>query len=188
MAKTAVSALESMIKKLNKYQKEQLYAILQNELEPSRVSVQLTGEVREAKFQEGLSCVHCESKSVVRFGKHKGRQRYLCKDCERTYTDFTNTPFERTRYPEKWPIFIKCMFQGMSLRKSAQEVGVTWVTLFYWRHKLLTAIRQVSIDKLEGIVEMDETYLLHSEKGNKNITERTYHGNLTIEHMFYCEV
>lgn len=31
--------------------------------------------------------------------------------------------------------FVECMFKRYSLRKSAEIVGVTLVTLFYWRHK-----------------------------------------------------
>ncbi len=61
------------------------------------------------------------------------------------------------------------MFKGYSLRKSAEIVGVTWVTLFYWRHKLLSALKQMDF---EGIVEVDETYFLYSQKGQRGITER----------------
>lgn len=64
------------------------------------------------------------------------------------------------------------MLQGHSLRKSAHLVGVTWVTLFYWRHKLLKTLQQIDIPSFQGIVEMDETYFLYSQKGHRNITDR----------------
>ena len=64
------------------------------------------------------------------------------------------------------------MLKGYSLRKSAEVVGVTWVTLFYWRHKLLNAISQIDFEKFEGIVEIDETYFLYSEKGQRKIKDR----------------
>jgi hypothetical protein len=57
------------------------------------------------------------------------------------------------------------VFKGYSLRKSAEIVGVTWVTLFYWRHKLLSALKQLDIEQFDGIVEIDETYFLYSQKG-----------------------
>ena len=47
----------------------------------------------------------------------------------------------RTRKGNEWITFVECMFKGYSLRKSAEIVGVTWVTLFYWRHKLLNALK-----------------------------------------------
>lgn len=50
---------------------------------------------------------------------------------------------------------------------------VTHVTLFYWRHKILAALKQIPTETFQGIVEMDETYFLYSEKGRKDISERT---------------
>jgi hypothetical protein len=46
------------------------------------------------------------------------------------------------------------------------------VTLFFWRHKLLAALKQLSVSDFEGIVELVETYFQYSEKGNRNIQER----------------
>ncbi len=62
--------------------------------------------------------------------------------------------------------------KGYSLRKSAQIVGVTWVTPFYWRHKLLNALKQIDFEQFDGIVEVDENYFLYSQKGQRDITER----------------
>lgn len=64
------------------------------------------------------------------------------------------------------------MFEGLSFRKCEQILGIKWVTLFYWRHKILNALKEIEIDSFEGIVEMDETYFLYSEKGNKRISGR----------------
>jgi hypothetical protein len=49
---------------------------------------------------------------------------------------------------------------------------LTTVTLFYWRHKILAALKQIPTEAFKGIVEMDETYFLFSEKGRRKITER----------------
>lgn len=49
---------------------------------------------------------------------------------------------------------------------------VTHVTLFYWRHKILSALKQIPTEAFQDIVEMDETYFLYSEKGKRNIAER----------------
>lgn len=84
----------------------------------------------------------------------------------------TNTPLHRTHIPSKWLQFIECMIEGYSLRKSAKLIGAHYVTLFYWRHKILTALKQMDFELFEGIVEMDETYFLYSEKGKRNIQGR----------------
>ncbi|AIQ19805.1 hypothetical protein H70357_26125 [Paenibacillus sp. FSL H7-0357] len=66
------------------------------------------------------------------------------------------------------------MIEGFSLRKCAEQLNdeVTHVTLFYWRHKILSALKQIPTEAFQDIVEMDETYFLYSEKGKRNIAER----------------
>jgi len=44
--------------------------------------------------------------------------------------DTTNTILYRTRKGNEWITFVECMFNGYSLRKSAEIVGVTWGTGF----------------------------------------------------------
>lgn len=66
------------------------------------------------------------------------------------------------------------MIEGFSLRKCAEQLNdeVTHVTLFYWLHKTLSALKQIPTEVFQDIVEMDETYFLFSEKGKRNIVER----------------
>jgi transposase-like protein len=141
----------------------------------------ITNEIKERKNEKGFVCPHCHSSQVIRFGKYTvkssikviEKQRYKCKACFKTFTDLTNTPLNRIRKMDKWLKFIECMIEGHSLRKSAALIGdITWVTLFYWRHKILSALSQISLVKFNGIVEMDETYFLYFEKGNKKIIDR----------------
>lgn len=94
----------------------------------------------EIKNKPHKSCPHCNSFSTVRHGKYRDRQRYKCKDCSRTFNDFTNTPLHGTHHPKKWTKFLQCIREGYSLRRSQVHVGVSWVTLFYWRHKLTHAL------------------------------------------------
>jgi transposase-like protein len=173
MMDKAFSNLLKYIDKLPHTKKEQVYQWVKRYVDPtSSVGGRLINEMRETRFKDGFECPHCTSEHVVRFGKVKGRQRYRCKSCLKTFTDTTNTVLYRTRKGDEWITFVDCMFKGYSLRKSAEIVGVTWVTLFYWRHKLLSALTQMDFDHFEVIVEVDETYFLYSQKGQRGITER----------------
>ncbi|MNK43516.1 hypothetical protein D3C87_622250 [compost metagenome] len=137
-------------------------------------------EVSERKHKDGFTCSHCHSNNAVRFGKYNvkmgsctlERQRYRCKDGGKTFTDVTNTPLHRTHLLHKWMEFVQCIIEGISLRKSSELLEVHYVTLFYWRHKLLSAIKEMDFDQFEGIVEMDETYFLYSEKGKRKVEGR----------------
>jgi hypothetical protein len=44
--------------------------------------------------------------------------------------------------------------------------------LHSWRHKLLSALKQMDFKQFEGIVEVDEPYFLYSEKGKRGISDR----------------
>jgi transposase-like protein len=162
------------INNLTDEQKRQLIIALQASLKTSpRAEDKLINEIRETRFNAGFKCPHCGSSHVVRHGTYKGnKQRYLCRNCKTTFSDLTNTPMSRTKFPEKWGLFADCMLKGYSLRKSAEIIGVSYVSLFYWRHKLLEALKKTENRPFDGIVEMDETFFLHSEKGKRNITYR----------------
>ena len=169
----AFSNLLKHLGKLNPPEKERAFYWLKRYVDSaSSVGGRLLDEMRETRFSEGFVCPHCTSHHIVRYGKSQGRQRYKCKACCKTFIDTTNTAIYRTRKNKEWITFVECMLKGYSLRMSAEIVGVTHVTLFYWRHKLLSALKQLDFDKFEGIVEMDETYFLFSEKGKRRITGR----------------
>ena len=139
--------------------------------DPSKIT-KLLKDIREARFASGMACVQCGSTSVKRNGKYKTRQRYLCKDCGKTFNDMTNTPFSGSRYPEKWVKYIELMVEGYTLPKIAERLKIHISTAFYWRHKILNALGSLGFEQLKGIVESDETFLKESMKGKRKITHR----------------
>lgn len=58
------------------------------------------------------------------------------------------------------------MFEGYSIKKISEEIGICIQTSFRWRHKILNILENRFMnDKLSGIVEIDETFVLNSHKG-----------------------
>lgn len=169
------------IQKLNPAEKHRLREYLIDALTASSSIGTALHEISERKNKNGYECPECESEHIVRFGKYPTivdgeevkKQCYRCKACKKTFTDLTNTVLYRTCHLNHWIKFVECMIEGYSLRKSADLIGnITHVTLFYWRHKLLSSLKQIKIPNFEGIVEMDETYFLYSEKGQRKIKDR----------------
>lgn len=68
----------------------------------------------------------------------------------------SRTPLQRTRRPHIWVRLIECMIEGFSLRKCAEQLNgeVAHVTLVYWRHKILAALKQIPTEGFQGIVEI----------------------------------
>jgi len=95
-----------------------------------------------------------------------------CKACERTFNDMTGTPMAGTHMLEKWRDYIECMIKGMPLRKISDELGVSLSTAFTWRHKVLNALKRLSLGGFKGVLEVDETFMLHSEKGSRDLGGR----------------
>lgn len=58
------------------------------------------------------------------------------------------------------------MLYGLSLRKTASEVGISTTTAFAWRHKVIEALKDYpEVIRLSGEIQMDETYFLLNMKG-----------------------
>lgn len=125
--------------------------------------------VTDERFSKGRVCPRCGCTHVVRNGhRPDGVQRYLCKDCDESFVATSNTIVEGTRKSlDIWKRYIGCMMRGLSVRQAAEECGIHRNTSFFWRHKVLDALRvMMSGQTLDGIVEMDETFFAVSYKGN----------------------
>lgn len=132
-------------------------------------SFEIASTVSDYRFSDGVACPHCKSETFIRHGKTKdGVQRYLCRDCGRTFTAVTNTLLSYTHKEiGVWEKYVHCMMDGMTLRKSAEECGISLRASFFWRHKILDCLRNMQ-DKvrIDGVVEADETFFPLSFKGN----------------------
>lgn len=113
-------------------------------------------------------CPHCKTEKIVKNGKKNGNQRYLCRECKRTFAPTNNTIlFNSKKDIEVWQKYIQCMIEKNSLHKTAKICNISVATAFTWRHKILDALQNMMNEvELDGIVEADETFLSLSFKGN----------------------
>lgn len=165
---TSNSIIEE-IKKLSLPQQQRIYSFLEEVIVLGSQANQITQDVKEYRFAKGKICPHCGAETVSRNGKYNGKQRYICKSCRKTFTDFTNSATYKSKKPmDMWLKYAKCMINGYSIRKSADIVGINIATSFYWRHKILDCIRAFfGVGSVEGIVEADEVFFAESYKGTK---------------------
>jgi transposase-like protein len=57
------------------------------------------GLLRQARWADGVECPRCRSDRTVKNGSYRAYQRYLCKDCERTFNDKTGIIFAYSKIP-----------------------------------------------------------------------------------------
>lgn len=163
---TSVSDIIKMISALSDEDKEQVKLALTN---GENIPTSLNYLATENRFANGRVCPLCGSINVVRNGHQaNGAQRFMCRDCKKSFVATANSVIAGTRKDlSVWEKYICCMMLGLSIRKSAEVCGIHRNTAFYWRHKILDAIRKSFEDmQLEGIVEIDETFFPVSYKGN----------------------
>lgn len=132
----------------------------------------LAKQVKEKRFSRGFYCPHCKAEKVVRNGSQNGHQTFVCRACDKYFSEHTNTPMRGLRDPEKWLEFVECELMGYALRKSAVTLGIALSTAWAWRRKLLAALQRIDPVVLRGILETDETYIRENQKGNTNIAHR----------------
>lgn len=88
-------------------------------------------------------CPYCNSSNSIKNGKIKDRQRYLCKECKKSYNSHTNTIISHSRKSiETWDAFISEFINNTSVRKAAKKLGINPLTSFYWRHKIMKKIEE----------------------------------------------
>ena len=118
-------------------------------------------------FSRGLICPHCGSLHCVKNGSVRGTKRFVCRDCGRSFGPNHRSVLMFSKLkPRVWRAYIKCMVEGRTLEASAEIVGVCLKTSFYMRHKILDALASIERDTVDGLVEMDETFVAESFKGN----------------------
>ena len=127
-----------------------------------------------SKLQNNYRCPHCHSNKINKNGTaHKTLPQFICRNCHKTYTIRTNTIFYYSKKDiNTWREYIELFSQGLSLRKIVEKMDkkINLKTAFFWRHKILEVMKNFdNHDKLDGIVEADETYFEESQKGSRNV-------------------
>ena len=117
-----------------------------------------------------LYCPRCHSSSFYRNGHTKiGKQKFLCKDCGKSFSTSTHTVLHATkRVYFYWVRFIHLSIIGLTLKQISEELSISIKTAFIWRHKLFEACSHLREQiKLKGQVEIDAMYRSINLKGTK---------------------
>lgn len=123
------------------------------------------------KDVDTVVCPHCGSVKVIKYGTSKGRQRYLCKNCEKTFGDTNGTVAFRSKLSvSQWIEFIKLTLQGESCRTIAKELGINKQTALHNRHRVCSVLLELvsNQDDFKGLAESDEYYYPLSFKDVKD--------------------
>ena len=133
------------------------------------VRKKVTPETGNYENIEVKCCPVCGSVHFVKNGHdHKGKQKYLCKDCKAVFLPDSGSLFSGSRISyNDWTSFIAAELNGLSLQAEAVQISRTVSTCFRMRHKLYAAIEEIMDRTLSGLIELDPTYESINLKGTK---------------------
>ena len=107
-------------------------------------------------------CPHCGSFDV-RERKNRKPMPFWCTDCRNYFSVRTGTVMEESRLPlRKWLMacyLLNVSRKGISSVQTATMLGVSQKTAWFLNHRIRRAMSVHADYPLEGIVEVDETYV-----------------------------
>ena len=115
---------------------------------------------RQQFYDKQLDCPWCESKQYYKYGMDKGCQRFKCKACRRTFTEYTGTWLDGLHKKSCVVRYIELMIEGKSLDKISGALSINKKTALDWRHKILSSLCQSRGNELT---------FEESSKGNRHL-------------------
>jgi transposase-like protein len=112
------------------------------------------------RFPEGPHCLRCKG-PVVKLETEK--QLFYCNSCDYQFSVTAGTVFNDSHLPlTKWFLTTHLLCQakkGMSAHQIHRTVGMSYKTAWYLCHRIRSAMVESQKVMLDGIVEIDETYV-----------------------------
>ncbi len=126
-------------------------------------------EFRRTAFGHRRPCPRCGGIRVYGWGGFRGRRRFRCVACGRTFSDFTGTPLQHLKRLDRWLPFCAVFGMGLTVRRTASLLGIDPTTSFRWRHRLLGPVVASEHYPLSGFVDWGDAWFTFSEKGSRRL-------------------
>lgn len=116
--------------------------------------------LEQLRWPDGFRCPRCGGTEAWQ----TRRGLWLCRQCRRQTSVTVGTIFERSRLP--LPLWFRATWHVTNQKNGASALTIqrllglgSYQTAWAWLHKLRRAMVRPGRDRLEGVVEADESYL-----------------------------
>ncbi len=118
------------------------------------------------RWRDGVCCPKCQSQKVSSILK---RDQFDCDSCRYQFSVTAGTIFHDTHLPlTKWflAVYLICQSRkGMSANQLSRMLKINYRTAWYLCHRIRHAVEQINKPDMDGICEVDETYVGGKHKG-----------------------
>jgi transposase-like protein len=134
--------------------------------------------LEQKRWPNGAVCPHCGAIGAYKLQPKANSKRpvrqgvWKCKYCRKQFTVRVGTIFEDSHIPlYQWLSAIQFLCaskKGMSAHQLHRMLNITYKSAWFMAHRIRYAMTQPPvIDKLQGIVEADETYIGGKHHGKR---------------------
>jgi transposase-like protein len=112
------------------------------------------------RWPDEMKCPRCQSDKISQIVK---RNQFDCDACRYQFSVTAGTIFNDSHLP-LWKWFL-CVYllceskKGMSANQISRTLSISYKTAWYLCHRIRSAMREINPEPLDGIVEVDETYV-----------------------------
>jgi transposase len=112
-----------------------------------------------------VCCKRCQGEEVVRSGRIRNKQRWLCKACGLNFVEGEGRPGPKPASLEKKSLAMLLVCLGLSFRAAGLVVGVVRNTVMEWFRDWAGSLELPRVEGPLDVVEFDEMHhFIHSKK------------------------
>lgn len=158
---------ESNIKKLLPHELTKVKKIV-DELLDDKMYSRLTNTEYQI-LNKNVICPNNANHLIKKNGHKNGTQRYLCLECNKSFSITSNTiTSSSTLNYDKLMKILKGLYDFKPIRNIAIEANISTTSLFELQMKLYESLDNINNNKLSGVIQADEMYINVNFKGTKH--------------------
>jgi transposase-like protein len=132
------------------------------------------------RWPNGPECPRCHAKAAELATE---KQLFYCKDCDYQFSVTAGTVFNDSHLPLRTWFTVALLLcearKGMSANQVKRTVGVSYKTAWYLCHRIRSAMQEAQ-KMMDGIVEVDETYVGGKKSGSRTGYGRGVDGKVPV--------